>query len=187
METRRFEEYAAHCFKDHVPTIFQADTLEIIDWRNPESSEYSIRFIFDNYGKTLSITGDLGDAILELPSFDVVNLREVGKIKDYGYLASKISCSTDLYKYDYDLAREDIVEHLIAYTGKKVRFDDELMESFFDEYNGFTLSNEIEEELAWIDPDYEKWFYNAGKILCNRVLLWFRALNLIWNSLYSKK
>jgi len=76
-------------FKNHIAKIREHEGITILDWREPGTNLYSVRYIFAS--NRLYISGDLGDAIFDLTwlatpqSFEDINL---------GYLMGKLSCSS---------------------------------------------------------------------------------------------
>ena len=50
-------------FKDHIATFTNYGNIKILDFKKPDSSEYRIRFMFEEDYCRLHITGDLGDLI----------------------------------------------------------------------------------------------------------------------------
>ena len=101
-------------FQNFIMNFSEFGALQVIDWHNADNTrEYHIRFIFDNEGKTMSVSGDVGSAIFAFPSFDKVTLQTIGKLKDINYFSSKIQCSTDLYTYDLEEAKADLVNRYL--------------------------------------------------------------------------
>lgn len=48
-------------FKNFIMSFCEFGALQVIDWHNADNTrEYHIRFIFDNEGKTMSVSGDVG-------------------------------------------------------------------------------------------------------------------------------
>lgn len=102
-------------FKNHIATFTDYGNIKILDFKNPNSVEYRIRFLFEEDYCRLHISGDLGELIAS-------NYRNMtyDKFSDFvnntGYFEEKISChSRRIYVYDEDKARKDIVEHLKKY------------------------------------------------------------------------
>ena len=51
-------------FNNHEAKITEYDGITILDWREPGTSIYSVRYIF--CGSRLYVSGDIGDAIFNL-------------------------------------------------------------------------------------------------------------------------
>ena len=50
-------------FKNHIASFTDYGNIKILDFRNPESVEYRIRFLFEEDYCRLHISGDLGELI----------------------------------------------------------------------------------------------------------------------------
>lgn len=101
------EQHAYH-FKEHIATLTDYGNIKILDFKNPKSNEYRIRFLFEEDYYRLNISGDLG----ELIATNCNNMRW-DKFSDFThnveYFESKIDChSRPLYSYDEDLARKEL-------------------------------------------------------------------------------
>lgn len=71
-------------FQNFIMSFSEFGVLQVIDWHNADNTrEYHIRFIFDNEGKTMSVSGDVGSAMFAFPSFDKVTLQTIGKTERY--------------------------------------------------------------------------------------------------------
>lgn len=83
-------------FKNHKATVFESDKVTILDWREPGTNMYSVRYIFA--GSNLYISGDIGDAIFDLTwEATIESFEDVG----LGYLLGKLSChSRDRWNYN---------------------------------------------------------------------------------------
>jgi len=97
-------------FKNHVAKFTDYGNIKILDFQRPGSSEYRIRFMFEEDFYRLHISGDLG----ELTACNYVNMTYEG-MKDFVnnpyYFEEKIrSHERPIYVYDKDKARKDIKE-----------------------------------------------------------------------------
>ena len=166
-------------FKNHIATFTDYGNIKILDFKKPNSSEYRIRFLFEEDYYKLHITGDLGDLI----SSNYYNMTFEKFARDYvdntGYFEEKIDChSRDIYYYDFDLAidqlREYIEENCLeddiadyyyphGYDDEVVEnlvieFVDEVMEHFTDTYgigvSGYDVLSKVDEDC----------FYNCSDI-----------------------
>lgn len=102
-------------FKDHVASFTDYGNIKILDFKKPNSSEYRIRFLFEEDYYRLHISGDLG----ELIASNYCNMT-YEKFSDFvnnvGYFKEKIDChSRKIYVYDEDDARDDIKKYLEEY------------------------------------------------------------------------
>lgn len=104
-EIKEMEEYIlSDWFDKHKASIAKYDGVTILDWKEPGTSLYSVRYIFA--GSKLYISGDIGNAIFDLTweatpeSFDDVNLS---------YFLGKLSCnSRDRWQFDERKAVVDL-------------------------------------------------------------------------------
>lgn len=104
-------EYQATRFKDHVAKFTDYGNIKILDFQRPGSSEYRIRFLFEEDFYRLHISGDLGE--LTASNFKNMNYRDFGFdfSKNPYYFEEKIDChERPIYVYDEDKARKDIEE-----------------------------------------------------------------------------
>lgn len=95
-------------FENHVASFADLGDIKILDFKKPDSSEYRIRFLFEEDYYILHISGDLG----ELTAQNRTNMSWAG-FKDFinnpGYFEEKVeSHSRKFYVYDYDLAKEQL-------------------------------------------------------------------------------
>lgn len=87
-------------FKNHKAIFTDYGNIKILDFKNPNSNEYRIRFLFEQDYCRLHISGDLG----ELVAVNYNNMTFEG-FKDFvnniGYFNEKISChDRRIYTYD---------------------------------------------------------------------------------------
>ena len=97
-------------FKDHIATFTDYGNIKILDFKKPDSTEYRIRFMFEEDFCRLHITGDLGDLIASN-----YNNMTYDKFSDFvnnaGYFEEKIDCmSRSVYFYDRDNAVGEMEE-----------------------------------------------------------------------------
>lgn len=99
-------------FKNHVAKLTDYGDVKILDFKNPETVNYAIRFMFDETRCVLCISGDLG----ELVASNYNNMTYEGFndfVKSPYYFMSKIDChSRDLYEYSEDDARTELKERI---------------------------------------------------------------------------
>lgn len=137
-------------FKDHIATFTDYGNIKILDFKNPESSEYRIRFMFEEDYCRLHITGDLGDLIASN-----YNNMTYDKFSDFvdnaDYFEEKIDCmSRSVYLYDRDKAVADlkklIEEHLIADELMEITYNRELEYAIDDVLENFDENRGISEK-----------------------------------------
>ena len=103
---RMEEEIKNNWFSDHVAKLTEYDEVSILEWKEPGTSMYSVKYIMS--GNKLMISGDLGEAI-----FDLTWNASVGSFEDIhlGYLMGKLSCSSrGKFNFDEDLALKQLKE-----------------------------------------------------------------------------
>lgn len=172
-------------FKDHVATLTDYGNIKILDFKNPNSINYRIRFLFEEDYYKLHISGDLG----ELTATNCSNMT-LADFKDFignpYYFIEKINChSRDIYTYDEDIAIKEMREFIKEYELEEELLDNSWEEDIehiieeifydFDEKNGIGPKGcEILEEVIEICPK----IYNMGKISTGIVELYLLAFEL---------
>lgn len=133
------------CFANHKATLTDYGNIKILDFKNPNSSEYRIRFLFEEDYCRLHISGDLGELIAT--NYNNMTYEKFDDfVRDTGYFEGKINChSRPLYYYDEDSIKEDlkkiIEEHyclddileVYRHSWDTQSTDDELLEEFFND------------------------------------------------------
>lgn len=97
-------------FKNHIASLSDYGNIKILDFKDPESSHYRIRFLFEEDYCRLHISGDLGELIATN-----YNNMTFEKFSDFsnnvGYFEGKIDChSRPIYTFDSADAEEDLKE-----------------------------------------------------------------------------
>jgi len=138
MSEIRLEEQKKH-FKNHIAKFTDYGNIKILDFKAPGTSDYRIRFLFEEDYCKLHISGDLG----ELTATNFNNMR-YENFKDFvnntEYFKEKIDCmSRSAYSYDEQKAREDLIE-LIDDCGLREEdstddylLEDETIDNFVDD------------------------------------------------------
>lgn len=182
-------KHAKEKFKDFVPTFKQYNGLSTLDWRNKNgSSEYYIRYIFDEDKNSLYISGDLGNACVVLT--EKATLKNLSSyINTVSYFIEKIKCSTDLYQYDNRIAEEEIMQRFEDYFGDTMvdeqweEIEDmisDISNNYFDCRTGIVANDSWIEVLESYDSDYFDWIYRVGRRVDARVVLWLVGLNMAY-------
>lgn len=186
-------------FKDHVATFQDLGSIKILDFQRPGSSDYRIRFLFEEDHYRLHITGDLG----ELIAFNYNNMTYEGFsdfVHDPGYFKEKIRCmNRDMYEYDLDKAKKDLLEQLDWYDWSEEnkysswsleeRRDYEIDCILEDLYDQTGLGSKAYDKLSEIDPDCWDWISHIGREDTGIVELYLLAFELAQKNLeeQSKK
>ena len=103
-------ERAKKRFENHIAKLTDYGNIKILDFKNPQSVEYRIRFLFEEDYYRLHISGDLG----ELIATNYKNMcyeRFDDFVHNTGYFEEKIDChSRPLYEFDDDKAKMELKE-----------------------------------------------------------------------------
>lgn len=155
-------------FKNHIATFSDYGNIKIIDFANPESCHYRIRFIFEEDFYRLHISGDLGELIAS--NYNNMCYRRFSEdfVHDIDYFMAKVNChNRPFYEYDYEKAKEDLNKRFEDYDFI-LKFDfeteEELKEEKIDEIlkdfdwrtglgsKAYDILREIDEDcFEWID------------------------------------
>ena len=195
----RREQQIAHAkimFSHHKAVFRQLDGISTLDWRNEDGpSDYYVRYVFDEECCCLYLSGDLGSAVVRLT--ERATLQTLSHyINSVDYFMEKIRCSTNLYCYDAEIAKEDLTYYVQNYLGsceedlsdRKIPLPKEfdvLLKSL-DERDGWNLT---EEQKIWISercPDYWEWLYSTGRYIDTRIILWLVGLQMAWEQVQDK-
>lgn len=116
-------------FKNHIARLTDYGNIKILDFKNPESSVYRIRFLFEEDYCRLHISGDLG----ELIATNYNNMTFEGFsdfVNNVGYFEGKIDChSRNIYTYDEDKARDELKKIINEYE----LLQDIMNKSYYDD------------------------------------------------------
>lgn len=184
-------------FKDHVATFQDLGDIKILDFQRPGSVEYRIRFLFEEDHYRLHISGDLG----ELIAFNINNMRYAtfgDFVHNPGYFKQKICCmSRDMYEYDIDKARKDLIEELDWYDWSEEnkysswsleeRRDYEIDCILEDFCSRTGLGSKAYDKLSEIDPDCWEWISYIGREDTGIIELYLYAFELAQKQLAESK
>ena len=132
-------------FKNHVAKFTDYGNIKILDFKDPESSHYRIRFLFEEDYCRLHISGDLGE--LTATNYNNMTFESFEDfVNDAGYFEGKIDCmSRPVYIYDEDQARKDIQQRI-----EEEDLTDDFMEDRFDFE---TIEDVIDDIMENFDTD----------------------------------
>lgn len=129
-------------FKNHKATFTDYGNIKILDFKNPDSSHYRIRFLFEEDYCRLHISGDIGELIAtnyNNMTYDKFN----DFVNDVGYFESKIDChNRPIYCYDEDKAKEDLLallkefeclEEVLEHDRYEWETDEDKLQEFYDD------------------------------------------------------
>ena len=183
-------------FKDHIATFTDYGNIKILDFKNPNSINYRIRFLFEEDWFRLHISGDLGE--LTAVNFDNMRYETFGDfVRNPGYFEEKICCmSRDRYEYDIDKAKKDLLEQLDWYDWEEEnkysswsieeRRDYEIDCILEDFYTRTGLGSKAYDRLSEIDPDCYEWIEYIGREDVGMIELYLLAFELAQKQLKEK-
>lgn len=170
--------------------------IEIVDWHAADGSPFHrVRYLFDKSGGTISISGDLGSAVV-IPSWGATLEKTVDIGINPEYFLEKCDSVSDRYSYSRFDAEEEVGKHLneIAAHGGKCFFEHTPVERFlsklmedFSVYEGFRLRDSAQDVLSELDPDWRDWLYGCGKRVHVRVIMWLVGLQMAWKQISEIK
>lgn len=184
-------------FKDHVATFTDYGNIKILDFKKPGSSNYRIRFLFEEDYYRLHISGDLGELIAS--NYNNMCYEKFGDfVHNTGYFESKIDChSRPIYSYDIEKAKEDLIKELEWYDWQEEneysnwtieeRRDYEIDCILEDFYENTGLGSKAYDRLSEIDPDCFEWIEYIGKEETGILELYMLAFELAQKQLQMDK
>ena len=97
-------------FKNHIATFTDYENIKILDFKAPNTSDYRIRFLFEEDYCTLDISGDLGELVASnYDNMTYENFKDF--VNNTEYFEEKIDCmSRSIYYYDETKARQDLLK-----------------------------------------------------------------------------
>ena len=162
-------------FKNHIATFTDYGNIKILDFKNPKSYDYRIRFLFEEDYCRLHISGDLGEQIAS--NYNNMTFEKFSDfVNNVGYFEQKIDChNRSIYTYDEDLAREALLEmaknHDWLLFSDKYSYEDDdekrlnnIIDDIlydFDENTG--IGRRGYDELSNLEDDLFEFVYNLGK------------------------
>lgn len=180
-------EYARKKFENHIATFQDLDSIKILDFKNPNSNDYRIRFLFEEDYYRLHISGDLGHLVAT--NYNNMCFDEFRDfVHNTGYFESKINCcDRPIYEYDYNKAMADLKEALpdpdfffdagLYDSGEERR--DELIDDIIEDLNPRTgLGSTAYNLISEFDPDCFEWISDIGKVETNILEIYMLAFEL---------
>lgn len=180
-------------FKNHVAKFTDYGNIKILDYKNPKSCEYRIRFLFEEDYHRLHISGDLG----ELIATNYYNMR-FDKFADFlgdpDYFAEKIDCmNRSRYVYDEDLARQDLRERIENEDKKaEILWDWDDVENYIDNVlrdfdDCIGIGSKGRDEIDNIFQDSFELVGDIGKESTGIIELYLMAFELAMKDLRSRR
>ena len=190
-------EYQKKQFSEHVATFTDYGNIKILDFKNPGSSHYRIRFMFEEDFYRLHISGDLGDLIAS--NYKNMNYEDFASdfVNNPYYFEEKIDChSRPLYEFDEEVARNKLTEMAREYDWIDVPEDDEeyqlelddLLDEILTDFNDDTgISLEGYRRLNRLDEDAFEYAGRLGKNPTGIIELYMLAFKLAQEQLKEKE
>lgn len=182
-------------FKNHIATFTDYGNIKILDFANPNSSHYRIRFLFEEDYCRLHISGDLGELIATNYNNMTFN-KFTDFVNNTGYFEEKVDChNRAFYYYDEDVARQELKERFeeyewLSYTDKyNWKHDDEkrleyILDDILCDFSDDTgIGSKGCKELSEFDSDYWEWTYDLGKKSTGILDLYMLAFKLAMEQL----
>lgn len=171
-------ETAKKRFANHKATLTDYGNIKILDFKNPKSFEYRIRFLFEEDYYRLHISGDLGE-LIATNYYNMTYEKFSDMVKDAGYFEGKINChSRPLYIYDEDAVKEDVIElikekygleeFIADYRNYDFYSNEEVLEEFYDDIlsdfsDKIGVSPQARKTLSEYIGEYDAYSDNIGK------------------------
>ncbi len=161
-------------FKEHIATFTDYGNIKILDFKRPNSSEYRIRFLFEEDYCRLHISGDLGELIASNYS-NMTYEKFSDFVNDVGYFEQKIDChNRPIYTYDEELAREELLKMAkdndwLLFSDKYPYEDDEerldnIIDDILCDFDSSTgIGRQGYDELSDLEDDVFDFAYELGK------------------------
>lgn len=192
-------------FKNHVAKFTDLGFIKVIDFQNPETSNYRIRFMFEEDHYRLHISGDIGELIATNFNNMTFEKFERDYVNNTGYFEGKIDCmSRSLYDWDEDEAREDLfywinefeLRDRILLTKRTwdVCSDDEFINEYVDELlydfdpdHGMSRKSVDKVMEDYVDCDFWETAGTIGRRSTGVLELYMLAYKLAMEQIRSKK
>ncbi len=129
-------------FKNHIATFTDYGNIKILDFKEPNSSHYRIRFLFEEDYCRLHISGDLGELIAT--NYNNMTYEKFSDfVNDVGYFEGKIDChNRAIYTYEEGDAKDDIrayleeydcLDNVLEHDRYEWETDEDKLEEFFED------------------------------------------------------
>jgi len=181
-------------FKNHVATFTDYGNVKILDFKEPGTSHYRIRFLFEEDYYRLHISGDLGQLVAT--NHNNMCYEDFSDfVHNTGYFERKIDChDRPLYEYDYDKAKQELQERFEDY-GVTSEYDwqtdeeyrEEIIEEILEDLDSDKgLGSKAYDILSEIDADCFEYIGNIGKEKTGILELYMLAFELAQEQLKTQ-
>ena len=185
-------------FKNHIATFTDYGNIKILDFKNPDSSNYRVRFLFEEDYCRLHISGDLGE-LIATNYYNMTFDKFTDFVDNTGYFKEKIDChSRAIYWYDEEAARKYLTDYikeyeLLYYTNLYYYCGDEderlksIIDDILSDFSDTTgISGNGYEVLNELDGDAWEWAYDLGKKETGILDLYMLAFKLAMEQLKER-
>lgn len=181
-------------FKNHVATLTDYGNIKILDFKEPGSSNYRIRFLFEEDYYRLHISGDLGQLVAT--NYNNMCYEHFSDfVHNTGYFQQKIDChDREIYEYDYDKANQELQKLFEDYevaseynwqTDEEYREDK--IEEILEDLSSITgLGSKALDILSEIDADCWEYIGDIGKVETGILGLYMLAFELAQEQLKTQ-
>lgn len=192
MKSEQAFRHAAERFKDHVATYCDYGNVKTLTWAKPGRRDYSMRYVFDAEAHTMTITGDLGFAVV-YPTCKVDLEHCAQAFQSVDYFSEKIRASSDLYVFDEEDAEAELRERLLSenMSDDQKSEVESMIEDIMEDYDYHTgvrmLDDNTSNRLNSIDSDAFEWIGSIGRQYHLRVFLWKYGLQMAYKQVSTKE
>lgn len=179
--------------------IVGENPLQILELRNPNGTgTYRLRVVFDEKGRTFTISGDLGKAVF-YPTWPATLAHTASVGMNAPYFMEKCACSSDRYEYD----EKEFKKCLKAWMECKVADHNALVEREIDKMDESDVEWDVEQVMGGFDTvrgfhgndknaqnalakygnDWYEELYDWGKGWHIRVYLWLAGIEYAYAKL----
>lgn len=181
-------------FKNHVATLTDCGNIKILDFKEPGTSHYRIRFLFEEDYCRLHISGDLGQLVAT--NYNNMCYEHFSDfVHNTGYFQQKIDChDREIYEYDYDKAIQELQKLFEDYevtseydwqTDEEYREDK--IEKILEDLSSDTgLGSKAYDILSEIDADCWEYIGDIGKVETGILGLYMLAFELAQEQLKTQ-
>lgn len=186
-------ERAKGKFKNHVAKFTDYGNIKLLDYKNPKSCEYRIRFLFEEDYYRLHISGDLGE--LTATNYNNMCFAEFTDfLGNPEYFSEKIDCmSRSQYVYEDEKARKELLERI-----EQEEAEDSIMSSGYDSVEEFVddvmwdfgytgLGSAGREKIDNVFSDSFEWVGDLGKESTGIIELYLMAFKLAMKDLIIRR
>ena len=184
-------------FKNHRAFFSNQGDIQILDWKDPETITYLIRYVIDN--DKIYISGDLGSAILR---FYDVNIKSFKALKNTNrtYFLSKLECcchekkefNQAVFETELEEKINEIIDEYLYDNPNKTKYDfwnqeynytkykdiyEDIIDNYRSEYESNFQNIDIHPiEKLFADNDFWEWFYDLGFVTAFRLDCYYYGL-----------